>query len=1282
MTESQEDSPIPDPGEIAPRLRGPFVLLAELGRGGAGVVYLAEHRESGERVALKTLRCEDEATRHTIRREVYALSRLSHPGIVKIREVGVDGPSPWYAMELLQGTPLSRFARSGAPPSAPASAESEMTSTTPFTSTVEAYATLAPEELPRDIALAGPAANLPQTPPLTPDRLCDVLALVRDLCAPLAYMHGEGIVHRDLKPANVMILPGRRPVIVDFGIAITAAGESGRETLQALAEAAGTPWYMAPEQLGGGIVDPRADLYSLGCLLHELISGVPPFHGCSLSQLVAAHLHQAPPRLRATAEGVPDWLDELVARLLAKKPRERLGHAGDVAATLERHKLPPSVWTGAPPARTYLYRSRMAGREEELRALRGALEQVRSEAAGGLTLIGGESGAGKTRLLLEIGRAADKRGVLVLTGECAPTRGVALGALRNALRTIAGRHAEDPRALGASVGQQEMAVLGGYEPVFLGPHRPGALPALPELPPEAARARILAAVLALFRAVSAAEPVLLIIDDLQWADDLTSGLLELFCGGAASMPMAMLVLAAYRSEEVTAQIEELRTRREVSTLSVGALRDVDVTRIVSDMLGIDEQPTMLARDLCRHAEGNPFFVSQYLLVAVHEGLLQRDAGGVWRAAGPAPAEQAEAMDLPLPHSVRDLLLRRLTLLSEEARHLCRCAAVVGRDSPVPLLEQMAALDQHRFLGALEELRCRDVLDEVAAGYVQFRHDKLHEIAYEHIEPAARRALHGAVARWYEVTAGAGAIMDNALMAHHWGRAGCADKAADYLERAGIEALQSYSNREALGFLGEAMRLRREQPAASAHDSHLGGLARRLGEAHVALGAYRDAEQQLTGAARLLGSPTPASALRLISGLAASAGNQLAARLGGTRLRLVRRCDPAILQETIRVYEHLGEIAYHSNRPLVATHAAARTLQLAERLGPSAELARAFANIAVAVGTGPLRALAPLYERLATAMAERIGSRPLEASVWERIGLAELGAGRWAEAAQALEAARATWTGLKNQRGAGESMIMLACCARFTGAIGELATLGRAIEVEGVERGDAQHIGWGGAIQAQGHLLRGQPEAATAALSAVAGSVEAAMDATLVMTSRGLRALAYLGLDDVLKAVEAVEQALRLTRRTLMPASLLMYDAFAAPAAVTCALLDPRRGPGPVSRPDLLRLAGQSCRALRQMAWVFPPARAAAATSRGLLLAISGRPLRARRALLRGVRSARALKVPLEEIRAHLALASVLEDSRAADHRAQAVAIAESTGLSLPLGLDGPGEQEGSRASAM
>ncbi|MEJ7733648.1 MAG: serine/threonine-protein kinase, partial [Polyangiaceae bacterium] len=266
-----------------------YQLGREIGRGASSVVYDAEHVDLGRRVALKVLAAGSAEYAERVRSEARALERLSHPGLTRVHDFGVASDGRCYsAMELLEGETLEGYlARLGG---------------------------------------------------------CDwreALGVADKMLAALEAAHAAGLVHRDIKPANVFLTLGGEVKLLDFGIARGAA-EAGA-TSEAVGAATvdgvtlfGTPEYMAPEQAASGQVDHRADIYALGCVLYEMLTGRIPFAEGSAVAILDAKTKGSPerPRDRAPSRGIPDPVDELVMRALARHPTVRFQSATEMRTAL------------------------------------------------------------------------------------------------------------------------------------------------------------------------------------------------------------------------------------------------------------------------------------------------------------------------------------------------------------------------------------------------------------------------------------------------------------------------------------------------------------------------------------------------------------------------------------------------------------------------------------------------------------------------------------------------------------------------------------------------------------------------------------------------------------------------------------------------------------------------------------------------------------------------------------------------------------------------------------
>ena len=261
---------------------GHFRVVAELGRGAMGVVYRAEDTTLDRVVAIKTIALggsnREERDQHEARflQEARAAARVSHPTIITVYEMGREGDVAFIAMELLEGMDLRELIRN---------------------------ASLKPSQ---------------------------ALAIAASVAEGLAVAHSQGVVHRDVKPGNIMVLPDGRVKIMDFGIARLREPAVKTQTGLLL----GSPQYMSPEQIVGQPFDHRADIFSLGLVLYEMLTGVRPFAGEDLGDLTfkLANLAATPPS--HLARGLPPVVDLIVARALKKKPEERYATASAMAEDL------------------------------------------------------------------------------------------------------------------------------------------------------------------------------------------------------------------------------------------------------------------------------------------------------------------------------------------------------------------------------------------------------------------------------------------------------------------------------------------------------------------------------------------------------------------------------------------------------------------------------------------------------------------------------------------------------------------------------------------------------------------------------------------------------------------------------------------------------------------------------------------------------------------------------------------------------------------------------------
>ncbi|MFC1853218.1 serine/threonine-protein kinase PknK [candidate division CSSED10-310 bacterium] len=803
-----------------------------LGQGGMGSVYLCQHQESHQFVALKTIRVTDELQIQGIRREIHGLRRINHSGIVRILDEGIYEGCPWYTMELLEGLTLRQCitgikkhcAKLGAREQSEPGENSE-DKTGNLSPAFHSCWTLSlgslqktgmrPRELPESddgkIEIITSIQTNQHYRNIHKRRFPSICSFIFSLCTTLAYLHGEGIVHRDLKPDNIFVKPDGSPVIVDFGLITEFSSAASRETLSVESGTVGTLPYMAPEQIRGDLVDARADLYSLGCIFYELLTGHLPFVGIRTNQIIKAHLYSEPVPPSKFEKALPPEIDNLVLALLAKKPQDRLGYADKIAAVVSQYMSASMIHDTGPRPRAYLYRSQFVGREDLSSTLDGFLNDLTC-GSGKLLILQGVSGIGKTRLAMEFGRKVAQQNIRVLTGECLEFGAQPLEAFRKLLQRIADNCRELGKETADRVFGKRGKVLAEYESSIR--DLPGQdLYDEPEvLSPDAERFRLFLYLIEVLKSFTENGLLLVIIDDLQWIDDLGGGFLEFLVHGAHLNNSPVLFMGLVRGEERCENIKKIIRMPDVPVLTVDRLADNDVYSIIGNMLALSSPPKQFCRFLSQYTEGNPFFLAEYLRTAVYEGLLWRDQLGFWQI-GTTFDESADSetisQGLPLPRSLSELIQKRIHRISKTSRFVARAAAVVGRDVQFLLIWDITALDEATVIDAFEELELFHILEKLVPGTWRFTHDSIRNAVYADIVVNDLPALHQAAASSIENLFRSNRDEYLAELGSHWEKAGQHDKARQYYLLSARRAKKKYTYVEAEKMYRAFLNLTRE-----------------------------------------------------------------------------------------------------------------------------------------------------------------------------------------------------------------------------------------------------------------------------------------------------------------------------------------------------------------------------------------------------------------------------------------------------------------------------------------
>jgi tetratricopeptide (TPR) repeat protein len=597
------------------------------------------------------------------------------------------------------------------------------------------------------------------------------------------------------------------------------------------------------------------------------VTGRLPFQG-QTSQVIAGHLMDTPvPPGRLVK--IPAVLDELISGLLLKDRDLRVASAEVVDSVLAAIGGAPCPWPVPPPApQPFLYRPPFVGRREVFDRLVERLQRFTAapdrshpeKQAGGLVMIAGESGAGKTRLALEAVKLGTESSATIVTCEC-PAGGGPFQPLRELFQAmvehcLAGGRSEALRVFGAGA-----AVLALYSPEL------GELPGVAELPePEplpsaAARARVFRCLGDALHAFTRTRPLLLILDDIHLADSFTLGFIGHLLQLERTAAPRVLVLGCYRSEEKTPALEALAVHPETLHLAVERMNEGEVGQMVRGMLALADPPPAFVAFLARESGGNPFFVAEYLRTAVAERVLVRDGRGRWKFADTRVPTEEVCEALPLPRSLRQVVELRLGKLAARTREVLDAAAVIGARFSAQLLRAVVELADDALLESLDEMVAAQViepLDGKGDKSYRFVHDKLHELPAAALESTRRGALHGRIALAMERLHADALAEHAATIGRHWAAAGSPERAGAHLHAAGDHARKIHSVDSAIE-LYRAARAQVEQLLAGGGGgdtwrAQAAELDEKLGDALAFSGQHVPARAAFTQVLADLGAP--------------------------------------------------------------------------------------------------------------------------------------------------------------------------------------------------------------------------------------------------------------------------------------------------------------------------------------------------------------------------------------------------------------------------------------------
>lgn len=742
-------------GEI---ITGKYRIVELLDEGGMSFVYKARDLKANRDVAIKFMKPKVTSTYFDdlvrFKREIAMVERLNHPGVIKIFETGEYENRPFLVMELLTGESL--------------------------------------------VELIGRQAF--QT------NIAVTIAL--KLAEILDYVHKKGIVHRDLKPGNVFINFFQGDIqlkILDFGLSLLVE----LKAIEGENEIAGTFGYMSPEATGilKRRIDERSDLYSLGVILYQLLTAELPFRAEDANRLIYKQIAYNPQEICRINPEIPRILDQIVMKLLAKDPDQRYQSAKGLIHDLNMFRQgQENFLLGIKDFKIKLnFQPKLIGRNRELAKLIQLFDQAVA-GTGTICLISGEPGIGKSRLVEEFREYVYSRAGMFLMGRCLnhfnknpyqPFKDVLddyISKVEAAGELTFHSEKERLKVLMGDLGDIALRLNPSLEKLI------GKAKTLVPLEPDRETQRFLMVLTKLFCRISnSGKPVIIFLDDLQWADEGSLALLQEILKEINSS--STLIVGTYRDNEIgpdhglnRIKTVSANTKSTLTEIKLERFEPSDIDRLITAILGWDqENKTELLDFILEKSHGNPLFVINILRELVENKVI------IWKNDF-WEVQWEELKRLPVAESIVDLILQRVRNLTELQIDLLCKAAIIGREFDTELLFGLTQLPKEQVVICIDEFLSMLLLERsTERGHLLFAHDRIRDAFYQKLKVEERQAIHLKIAQTME--AGCQNDKEKFLfeLAHHYVEGNDPIKALEYVLPAAKKAKVSYANEEAIRY---------------------------------------------------------------------------------------------------------------------------------------------------------------------------------------------------------------------------------------------------------------------------------------------------------------------------------------------------------------------------------------------------------------------------------------------------------------------------------------------------
>jgi serine/threonine protein kinase/tetratricopeptide (TPR) repeat protein len=801
-----------------------FTIERELGSGGMGVVYEATDHERNSRVALKALTQRDALNIYRLKNEFRQLADLSHPNLVALHELCCENGSWFFTMELVDGVTFDAYV----------SEQNTISSIPPAITDPRAVATVA-GRIVRDVSTTLSQRAIGSEFPIGGRATCNARRLrrvLRQLVEAVAALHDAGKLHRDLKPSNVLVTKEERVVVLDFGLVsnstlVEPEPDAAERTVGGCVF--GTPAYMSPEQAAGEAVTPASDWYAVGVMLFEALTGQLPFDGSVLEILRQKEALEPPPP-SALFSSVPDDLDDLCRDLLRRDPKKRPTGA-EILRRLTGHAELPRILDAQATSALRPQGELFVGRENHLTVLRDAFETSK-QGTPVTVFVHGVSGMGKSALVRCFANDLIQHDeAVVLRGRCYERESVPYKAFDNIIDALSRYLMRLPAEQAAELLPRNVHSLARLFPVL---RRVKAIaharaPKHQTLEAREIRNQAFGALKELLLRITDFQPLVLNIDDLQWADMDSARLLAFLLGRPDPPPL--LLIGAYRRDEaenspflryILGDAGLVEGAAELRDVPVDALSAEEAKTLCTELLSdLPTTSALAAEAVSAESEGIPFFITelvQHVRTHIQRGDLEPSLDAL---------------------SLKNVVLERVRSLPRDAQRLLETLSVAGGPIEQGVAMQAAALsgaDRAALLAlrAARLIRTRGTRQHDAA---EVYHDRVRETVVQAMHPEAVRLMHARIASAIESFG----ISDPERLVAHYSGAGDGVRAGETALQAAHVAAQKLAFNRAAELYRNAIELHpKDDPQQGELHRHLADTLASAGRGAQAAEAYLEA----------------------------------------------------------------------------------------------------------------------------------------------------------------------------------------------------------------------------------------------------------------------------------------------------------------------------------------------------------------------------------------------------------------------------------------------------------